>query len=37
MIPIVRIFATSKQARDAARALADNGFGADAIHVLTPP
>ena len=36
MIPIVRIFATPKQAHDAARALADNGFADDAIHVLTP-
>ena len=35
MIPIVRIFATPQQARDAARALAENGFSDDAIYLLT--
>jgi hypothetical protein len=35
MIPIVRIYATQQQARDAARALAENGFPDDAVHLLT--
>jgi hypothetical protein len=35
MIPIVRIYATAQQARDAARALGESGFAEDAVFVLT--